>query len=214
MVKTVSYSHTNSYETLFELTDKTKNIWVCFHGLGYLSKYFKKYFEDFDPERHYVITLQAPSKFYIGNKFKHVGACWLTKEDTQQEIENNLNYVTEVLKAENILQDRRITLFGYSQGVSMATRFLKQYHYPITSLILHSGSIPVELTREDGLHFKKYCSRVIHIAGTNDEYSTEEIEKREKAKIDLLFGKDCEIYRPDIKHVVHVPLLNKIAQDL
>ncbi len=214
MVKTVSYTHTNSYETLFQLTENTKNIWLCFHGLGYLSKYFKKYFEGLDKDLNYVIVLQAPSKSYIGKGFKHVGACWLTKVDTQQEMDNNLNYINQVLVSEKIDRDPRITLFGYSQGVSIATRFLKQYHSPITSLIMHSGSIPAELTEEDGLHFKMNCSRIIHIAGTKDEYSSGEIIEREKEKIQTLFGTECEIYRPEIKHVVHVPLLEQIAQSL
>ncbi|AGC78518.1 putative esterase/lipase [Nonlabens dokdonensis DSW-6] len=182
--------------------------------MGYLSTYFKKYFENFDSVKNYVIILQAPSKAYIGKGFKHVGACWLTKVDTHQEMQNNLNYINKVLISEKIEQDPRVTLFGYSQGVSIATRFLKQHHFPITSLIMHSGSIPEELTKEDGLHFKKYCSRFIHIAGTKDEYSNEEIVEREKEKIELLFGTDCEIYRPEIKHVVHVPLLEEIAQNL
>ena len=72
MVKTVSYSHTNSYETLNQLSDKTKNIWICFHGLGYLAKYFKRYFQTLSSDENYCLILQAPSKFYQGSDFKHV----------------------------------------------------------------------------------------------------------------------------------------------
>jgi predicted esterase len=214
MVKTVSYTHTNSYETLFELSEKTKNIWICFHGLGYLSTYFKRYFEGLNAQDNYVIVLQAPSKSYIGSDFKHVGACWLTMVDTTQEMNNNLDYINKVLTAENVVGDSRIVLFGYSQGVSIATRFLKSYHQPVKALLLHSGSIPKELTSEDGVHFKKYCPRFIHIAGTKDEYSNDAVIKREKEKIDLLFGTDCELHRPEIKHVVHVPLIKEIAKTL
>jgi predicted esterase len=214
MTKTVSYTHTNTYETLFELTENTQNIWVCFHGLGYLSTYFKRYFEGLDPEHNYVVVLQAPSKSYIGNDFKHVGACWLTKVDTAQEMRNNLNYIYQVLTSEDLAEDKRLVLFGYSQGVSIATRFLKNYNHPIKALIMHSGRIPQELNANDGLHLKKYCSRFIHIAGTKDEYSNDTVIKREKEKIELLFGTDCEVYRPEIKHAVHVPLIKKIAKTL
>lgn len=214
MVKTVSYTHTNSYETLFELTDTTKNIWICFHGLGYLSTYFKRYFEGLDQQENYIIIPQAPSKSYIGKGFKHVGACWLTKVDTDQEMTNNLNYINEVLMSEKIVGDKRVVLFGYSQGVSIATRFLKNYHHSVKTLIMHSGSIPKELNEDDGIHFKKYCSRFIHIAGTLDEYSNKEVIKKEQEKIELLFGTDCGIHRPEIKHVVHVPLVLKISKSL
>ncbi|MEN8815577.1 MAG: esterase [Nonlabens sp.] len=214
MVKTVSYTHTNTYETLFERTETTKKIWVCFHGLGYLSTYFKRYFEGLDPYENYVIIPQAPSKAYIGKDFKHVGACWLTKVDTDQEMHNNLNYIHEVLKSEKLIGDKRIVLFGYSQGVSIATRFLKNYHYPIKTLIMHSGSIPKELNKNDANHFKKYCPKFIHIAGTLDEYSNEEIIKTEREKIELLFGTNCVIHRPEIKHVVHVPLILEISKKI
>lgn len=214
MVKTVTYSHTNSYEIVHPITSTTKNIWICMHGLGYLSRYFKKYFKDFDPTIHAVIVPQAPSKFYMGTNFKNVGACWLTRIDTSQEMSNVLQYLHGILEQEQIIGDDRVVLFGYSQGVSIATRFLKSYDLPIKALIMHSGSIPNELNAEDSLHFKRYCDRFIHISGLQDEYVTPEIISREKNKIELLFGTECELHTPDIKHEVAIPLLHKIAQSL
>lgn len=214
MVKTVTYSHTNSYEIVNPVVATTKNIWICMHGLGYLSRYFKKYFKTLDPAIHAVIVPQAPSKFYIGDTFKNVGACWLTRVDTMQEMDNNLNYLNNVLKQEEITGDPRLVLFGYSQGVSIATRLLKNYHHQIKALIMHSGSIPAEFTTTDVVHFKKHCGRFIHISGKRDEYVTPEIIAREKDKIEMLFGMDCEIHQPDIKHIVDVPLLYQIAQSL
>jgi predicted esterase len=214
MIKTVSYTHTNSYETLNKLTDETRNIWLCFHGLGYLSKYFKNYFEGFDAGQNYIIVPQAPSKFYLDKKFKNVGASWLTRVDTDQEMKNNLSFIEGILKAEAIKGDQRIVLFGYSQGVSIAMRTLKYLRLPVKALIMHSGSIPAELDQQDAKHFEKYCSRFIHISGTEDEYSDESVIVREMEKIKKLFGTECEIHRPEIKHVVHVPLLEKIALNL
>ena len=214
MTKTVNYSHTNSYETLNQLSAGTKNIWICFHGLGYLATYFKRYFESLSSEDNYCIVLQAPSKSYIGKDFKHVGACWLTKVDTDQEMENNLKYIKASLENERIIGDARIILFGYSQGVSIATRFFTQYHYPIKALIMHSGKIPDELNQDDAAHFTKYCDQFIHISGTKDEYATEDLEKLELEKLKALFGTNYERHRPEITHVVHVPLLEQIAKKL
>ncbi len=55
MVKTVSYQHTNSYEILYPIHEHTENIWICFHGIGYLSRFFKTYFESFDSKKNAVI---------------------------------------------------------------------------------------------------------------------------------------------------------------
>ncbi len=214
MIKTVGYTHTNSYETLNKLTKETRNIWLCFHGLGYLSKYFKNYFEGFDAGQNYIIVPQAPSKFYLDKKFKNVGASWLTRVDTDQEMKNNLKYIDEILNVEGIKGDKRIVLFGYSQGVSIAMRTLRHLRSPIKALIMHSGSIPNELDQQDADNFNTNCSRFIHISGTQDEYSDESVIVREMEKIKKLFGTKCEIHRPEIKHVVHVPLLEKIASNL
>lgn len=214
MVKTVSYQHTNSYEVLYPVNVTTKNIWICFHGLGYLSTYFKRYFEGLDPEDNAVIVPQAPAKFYLGKKFKHVGASWLTKVDTDREMQNNLRYLDQVLATEGLQNDPRLVFMGYSQGVSIATRYLKHYAAPIKALIMHSGSIPEELDAADGALFKTLLQRSIHIAGTQDEYLTPGLIEREEHKIELLFGTSCELYRPDIKHVVDAALIQTISKTL
>ncbi|MEX0314770.1 MAG: esterase, partial [Allomuricauda sp.] len=102
MEKIVSYTSKNSYLTMNQLTNKTRNVWVVFHGIGYLSKYFIKYFEGLDSTENYIIAPQAPSKYYLKNEYKYVGASWLTKENTTLEIENVMNYVDSVFEAESI----------------------------------------------------------------------------------------------------------------
>ncbi len=214
MVKTVSYQHTNSYEILYPVTPSTQNIWLCFHGIGYLATYFKRYFEQLDPTVNAVIIPQAPSKFYLGEKFKHVGASWLTRVDTQQEMRNNLNYIDSILELEQLHRDARLIIMGYSQGVSIAMRYLKHYNYKVKALIMHSGSIPVELQEEDGLQLRSNAQRIIHIAGTQDEYLSPAVIDREEEKIDLLFKERCEIHRPNVKHVVDTDTILHIAQSL
>ena len=98
--KSVIYLSSNTYSVLNNYTTKTKNVWIVFHGLGYLSKYFINYFSKINPEENFVIAPQAPSKYYQGKDFKHVGASWLTKENTFEETKNVLAYVDQVYKTE------------------------------------------------------------------------------------------------------------------
>jgi hypothetical protein len=48
--KQVSYKTTNTYQTLNSYSDTTKNVWIVFHGLGFLSRYFLRHFEILDPK--------------------------------------------------------------------------------------------------------------------------------------------------------------------
>jgi len=72
--KAVTYQHRNSYATLNTLSDTTEFVWLVFHGIGYLSRYFLRYFTDFPESKHYFIAPQAPSKYYLNGEYKHVGA--------------------------------------------------------------------------------------------------------------------------------------------
>ena len=44
--KEITYQTSNSYSTLNQLTERTKNVWFVCHGMGYLSRYFLKYFKE------------------------------------------------------------------------------------------------------------------------------------------------------------------------
>jgi predicted esterase len=150
--KRVIYSSSNTYSILNNYTEKTKNVWIVFHGLGYLSKYFIKYFSKVNPEENYIIAPQAPSKYYQGKDFKHVGASWLTKVDTLEETKNIMEYIDKVYKTEINLTPKNLIVLGYSQGVSIATRWVASRKINCNHLILHSGGIPVELEPEGFSH--------------------------------------------------------------
>jgi hypothetical protein len=99
--KNISYLAQNTYATLNELTPKTTYVWVIFHGIGFLSRFFLRYFEGLDPKKHYIISPQAPSKYYLNGQYKHVGGSWLTKENTVTEISNLMSYLDSVMTKDN-----------------------------------------------------------------------------------------------------------------
>lgn len=186
-IKQVRYEHTNTYETLNELGPKTKNVWLVFHGIGFLSKYFLRYFEDLDKEENYLIAPQAPSKYYLNGKYRHVGASWLTRVDREQETENVLNYIEKVLESEKIPIRCNLIVFGFSQGVSIATRLLARTDLKCSKLILYAGSIPEELQTTDFEGLIKEGTEVYTVIGTKDEYINAERMKEESQKLEILF---------------------------
>ena len=192
--KSVTYESANTYETLNELNANTKNVWIVFHGIGYLSRYFLKYFDELPKEENYIIAPQAPSKYYLKNEYKYVGASWLTKENTGQEIDNVISYLDKVLQAEQIPEKKNIIVFGFSQGVSVATRWLKRKKLNCSKLVLYAGGIPEELTSSDFKFLIENESEVHIIVGNTDEYLTPKRMENEAKKIEKLFhGKAHQI---------------------
>ncbi len=207
--KQVSYQTTNSYSTLNQLTENTKNIWISFHGLGYLSRYFLRYFKGLNSNENYIIAPQAPSKYYQEKNFQYVGANWLTRENTGEETKNILNYLDAVFKAEDLPRNRRLILFGYSQGVSVCMRWMASRKINCDTLVIHSGGIPKELVPEDFDYSTK--TNVIMTYGKNDQYLTPELINSQTAFATRLFGEKMKIIPFEGKHEVNRKLIGEIT---
>ena len=207
--KSISYTTENSYHTQGELNDATNTIWIVFHGMGYLSKYFIRYFSGL-PSTHFIICPQAPSKYYQGTQFKHVGASWLTREDTAIETENVLNYVDAVYKNEISNTPKKLFILGYSQGVSIATRWIASRKIQCNHLILHSGGIPKELKQENFAYLNK-DTKVTYLFGDNDPYITEARKTEEKLKGTKLFGENLETIVFKGVHEVNTAYINSLS---
>lgn len=210
--KTVEYTAQNTYSTLNELTNETTTIWLVFHGLGYLSRYFIREFEFLNKKENYVIAPQAPSKYYQGSNFKRVGACWLTKENTVFETLNVLNYTKKIYDYEispKLLErpDLRFNILGFSQGVSIAMRFLAHKKIDCNKLIAHSGGIPNEL---ESNQFEHFTGKFHFIYGVEDEYIDDaRIEFELKKCVSLLYH-NFGVHRFDGGHKIDAHSITKL----
>ncbi len=207
--KEVSYQTTNSYSTLNSLSSKTKHVWFVCHGIGYLSRYFLKYFDALNSEENYIIAPQAPSKYYLGSAYKHVGSSWLTKENTKTGIENIMNYFDEVLKAEKLPSDLNLIVLGFSQGVSIAARYVARRKLKCSQLVFIAGGIPKELHTEDFIFLTKE-TKVSFIYGTHDEYLASSYLVDVTKQFYDLFGNDATIVSFEGKHEMPKKLISSI----
>ncbi len=207
--KEVAYNITNTYSTLNRLNPDTEYVWMVFHGIGYLSRYFLRYFDELTPEKHYVVAPQASPKYYLNGEYKHVGASWLTKENTQAEIENVLSNIDAVWQAEHIPDSKKLIVLGYSQGVSVAMRWVAGRQISCDSLVLYAGGIPNELTSAD-FAFLAADTEIISIVGDKDPYLTRERREVELQRSQHLFGDRCSFVTFEGGHEVKKTLLSKI----
>ena len=206
--KEISYTSTNTYSTLNQFDEKTEYVWFVCHGMGYLSRYFLRYFKGLNPETNYIIAPQAQSKFYIPPKFKHVGASWLTRENTVAETKNVLSFFDAVFAAEPALSSKKLIVLGYSQGVSVAMRYLAKRQLQCEHLILHSGGIPVELKPSD-LDFHKAKTTLIY--GNKDKYLTGERAAEQTRMAKALFKKNLDIIEFEGVHEVNVEFIKGLV---
>lgn len=209
--KEVSYTTTNTYKTLNILTNKTKKVWIVLHGIGYLSKYFIKYFDELSTDENYIIAPQAPSKYYLKNQYKYVGASWLTKENTILETNNVLAYLDSVIAAENIPDSCELLVFGFSQGVSIATRWVASRQLKCAKLVLYAGGIPKELTPKDFNFLNEQQTEISIIVGDKDQYITGEVLKSETQRIEELFEGKAKQQIFEGGHEVKKEIINELV---
>lgn len=208
----ITYTHTNTYTTVNTVTSKTKNVWLVFHGMGHLTRYFSKHFEGLNKEENYIIAPQAPSKYYQDKRFKYVGASWLTKENTVLEKENVLAYIDAVWQTESKKwegQPINLILMGYSQGVSIVTRWASSRNINCKHLVLHSGAIPHELTPSD-FEYLSPTTIVTYLYGDKDEYINEARKTEQQLKGTALFGDRLQVEVFDGIHEVNETFINDL----
>lgn len=202
----ISYTTQKTYSTLNEMSDDTEYIWFVCHGIGYLSRYFINYFDGLNPQKHFIIAPQAPSKYYQDKQYKYIGASWLTREDTALEMENIKAYFDAIYQNEiHPYMNKKLIVLGYSQGVSVAMRWLAKSRISCDKLLIHSGGIPEELTAKDfeGFQFRPYL-----IYGKSDPYINTVRAEKELKKAKALFDNRIKVIPFDGKHVVSREVIN------
>ncbi|WP_299536540.1 alpha/beta hydrolase [Ulvibacterium sp.] len=209
--KRIRYHTIGTYETLNHLDGFTKNVWIVLHGMGYLSRFFLKHFQGLPPNENYIIAPQAPSKYYLNNEYRHVGASWLTKEHTVLETQNVLAYLDALWDAEKVPENCKLIVLGFSQGVSIAARWVAHKKLQIHTLVLYAGGIPNELKPKD-FDFLAPEVEIKVFIGNKDEFITEKRLKEESKKIESLFEGRAEVIIFEGGHELKKEIINSLVE--
>ena len=140
-----------------------------------------------------------------------MGASWLTKENTMEETKNVLAYVDSVFEREITTTPKKLIVLGYSQGVSIASRWVASRKINCDHLLLHSGGIPTELVSEDFLFLKKQ-TKVTYLYGNKDQYINEARKTEETLKGNYLFGKHLNIEVFEGVHEVNTDYIKELSE--
>ena len=115
-----------------------------------------------------LVSVQALHRFYRGNSGVVV-ASWMTKEDRDEAIADNIAYVDAALEAVPHDDATRIVYAGFSQGVAMAFRAALGGRARPAGVIAVGGDVPPELLTGAALAFPP----VLLARGTRDEWLTQ-----------------------------------------
>jgi predicted esterase len=95
-------------------------------------------------DRWAVVSIQGLHQFYRRST-NEVVASWMTRQNREQAISDNIAYVQNVINALSQKSSATLVVTGFSQGVAMAFRAATGLNQPITAVIACGGDIPPEL---------------------------------------------------------------------
>ncbi|HKR66760.1 MAG TPA: phospholipase [Thermoanaerobaculia bacterium] len=139
---------------------------VGFHGYAEVAEWHLAELEKIPGiERWSIAAVQALHPFYT--RAGIIVANWLTSQDRELAIADNIAYVQRVLAA--LPRPRTLVFLGFSQGASMAAR-AAAYATRADALILLGGDIPPEIKEDASVNLPP----TLLVRGEKDEWYTQE----------------------------------------
>ena len=190
---------------LSENYSSKRKLLIALHGYGQLAQYFARKFDPL-PSDFALLVPEGMHRFYLQGSSGRVGASWMTKEARETDIQDNLNYLNQLLS--HIMEKHvfeEICLLGFSQGGATAARWYHQGPSRFQQFILWASVFPPDIDKPVRTTGKKHF-----VLGTEDPYYTQENQASECAYfLELGF----HIHRFEGKHDIDQATLISILEN-
>jgi len=154
---------------------KATKLLVVLHGYGQLAEYFIRKF-NFLSEDYFIVAPEGMHRFYLKGSSGRVGASWMTKEDRNSDIQDNLNWLTELV---NYLTKHKSfdskAIIGFSQGGATASRWVQHKSIDWDTFIAYASVYPPDLSMDNETNNSVANYFVI---GNEDEYFDESAREK------------------------------------
>lgn len=178
--KTLQIEKKARYFQLGNPGNDTSIIWVVLHGYGMLSEFFIQKFKKLENKNTLILAPEALNRFYIDTNYGRVGASWMTKDERQDDIKENIKYLNSLMDQiiKEIGHNRfKTNVLGFSQGGATACRWLFKSGLKFENLIMWAGDIPKDTLTEDNR--LKWNDMNTHLVmGKKDELINEEMKAK------------------------------------
>jgi predicted esterase len=181
---------------------ETKELWIALHGYGQLAADFARALSPVLGERRVVVVPEALSRFYLESPTREsarptqgrqhltarVGATWMTREDREAEIVDQVSYLDRLLEhllGQTVPSTPRVHVLGFSQGVATAARWLARGRAHVHAVSLWCGQFPDDVDATM-LISSAHDTRVTFVTGNRDIVIPAEGIARTESKLSML----------------------------
>jgi predicted esterase len=183
----ITVPKTARYYMLGEPSGVVRDVWIACHGYGQLAAQFAEPFQEFIDTSRLIVVPEALSRFYSDTKLPHtaaspVGATWMTREDREAEIVDQVVYmdtlydrVFGLLAEHGVSRDMtRVHALGFSQGVPTVARWAERGAATVDLLVLWAGGLPRDVNFR-AVHERLPALRCDMVYGTADAWITPKV---------------------------------------
>lgn len=164
-------------------------VWIVCHGYGQLARYFLRHFRPLEAAERLVVAPEALSRFYLDGdgphgpgRYERVAACWMTRDEREADIADNVRYLDDVLVAACARAGADplavpLVGFGFSQGAATVARWaarsplLARRGRRLHRLVLWGAALPPDLDVAEHRPWLE-AARLTLVAGDADPYAT------------------------------------------
>ena len=188
--------------------DEARYLLICLHGYGQLPPFFGRKFETVNKD-FFVVIPEGLHRFYLEGSSGRVGASWMTKEAREQDIQDNMDFLNQLLDLFTGKKSfQKIILLGFSQGGATAARFYFQCE-KIDHLVLWASIFPPDLHIEEEINGEP--NKNFFVLGSEDPYFN---ETEQKNTIDFYRNMKFYIVQYTGNHTIETSVLNDLLNNL
>ena len=194
-----------------------KDVWVCVHGFGQLARRFARDLGALVSPRRNIVVPEALNRYYLESagvapQDRKVGATWMTKEDRAADIADYVDYLDALYGVEvapHATMGARVTVLGFSQGVTTVVRWAVLGMSHIDRLVCWAGALPHDIDLKAHAARLRAMSPVMAI-GDADEFGDWAAVEEQRARLDAA-GIPHTVHQFAGGHVLNDEVLLRIA---
>lgn len=189
-------------------------VWIVCHGYGQLAGKFIDAFDGIVTTKRAVVAPEGLHRFYLDPPpapaaERRVGATWMTREDRESDIRDNVAYLDAVAAHVVGAQVERLRVLGFSQGCATVFRWAVLGAMQIDELILWSGEVPPDVDLTPAAQ-RLARTRVMVAQGVRDELALSGATQRQLQQL-AAAGLAPELYEHGGGHRLDSNLLAMLA---
>jgi len=168
----------NLYYDLFvpETAGPSAPLLIAVHGYGAHKRYMMREARLIAPDDFVIASVQGPHQhFRRKDDGYRVGFGWLTDHRPEENVRIHHDFLLNIidrLAADELIDRRRIFLYGFSQACALNFRFAFTHAEVLRGVIGVCGGIPGDI--ETNRNYRPFEADTLYLYGDDDEFYSEE----------------------------------------